>query len=185
MPFVEKLASSIKYPLTVKQEAFALLLAQGLSHIDAYIQAYGRDPKAENRDTFHKSAWSLSQETSVRLRVQELRAPVIRKVRKKIEYGLQRALEQCDVAWDLAYEAGDAKTLLKAVEMQAKLAKLLTEEINVNHRHGLLDDASTEVLLLMKKEAEVRRARQKLLPQAITIEGEIVSESPQGAHLKP
>jgi len=60
----------------------------------------------------------------------------------------------------LAYAQGDAKTLLKAVEMQAKLAKLLTEQIDVNHR-GLLDDTSTEVLLAMKRECEVRHEKRK------------------------
>ena len=66
-------------------------------------------------------------------------------------------------AWDLAYAQGDAKTLLKAVEMQARLSKLLSEQIDVNHSYGLLDDTSTEVLLAMKREFEVRREKRKKL----------------------
>ena len=99
--------------------------------------------------------------TDMRLRVQELRRPVIRKLRRKIEYGLLKALEQCRVAYDLSYEKGDACGILKAVEMQAKLAKLLSEESTVNHRFGVLDDATTETLLAIRKEVEVRREKQK------------------------
>ena len=41
------------------------------------------------------------------------------------------------------------------------VTKLLSDEINVTYRHGLLDDTSTEVLLAMKKEFEVRREKLK------------------------
>ena len=78
----------------------------------------------------------------------------------------------------LAYAQGDAKTLLKAVEMQAKLAKLLTEQIDVNHRYGLLDDTSTEVLLAMKREFEVRQEKRKRLQEIRVVNSETVSEAP-------
>ena len=156
-------------------------MSQGEAYATAYERPFTTD---DERRCAASDASTLLRETSIRLRVQELRAPVLRKVRRKIEYNTQRALEQCEVALDLATETGDAKTILKAVELQARLTKLLSEEINVNHRHGLLDDASTEVLLLMKKEAEVRRARQKLLASSIVIEGQIESADPQGAPLE-
>lgn len=55
--------------------------------------------------------------------------------------------------------------------MQAKLAKLLTEQIDVNHR-GLKDDTSTEVLLEMKKEIELRREKQKKLVEIRVVNSE-------------
>ena len=57
------------------------------------------------------------------------------------------------------------------MEMQAKLAKLLTEQIDVNHR-GLKDDTSTEVLLEMKKEIELRREKQKKLLEIRVVNSE-------------
>jgi predicted nucleotidyltransferase len=82
------------------------------------------------------------------------------------------------VAWDLAYAQDDAKTLLKAVEVQARLSKLLSEQIDVTHRHGLLDDTSTEVLLAMKREFEVRREKQKKLQEIRVVNSETVSATP-------
>ena len=73
---------------------------------------------------------------------------------------------------------GDAKTLLKAVEMQAKLAKLLTEQIDANHRSGLLDDTSTEVLLAMKREFEDRREKRNKLQGIRAVNPETVPGTP-------
>ena len=68
--------------------------------------------------------------------------------------------------------------MLKAIEMQAKLSKLLSEDVNITHRHGLLDDASTEVLLEMKKEIEVRREKQKKFLEFRVVNSETDSETP-------
>ena len=148
--------------LTGKHEKFCQLVAADSTYTDAYLEAFQKQP-GYDRKLAAEAGSRLMGETTVQLRVQELRRPVIRKFRRRLEYGLQKALEQCDVAWDLAYEQGDPKTLLKAVDMQARLAKLLTEQIDVTHRNGLLDDTSTEVLLEMKREIEVRQAKQKVL----------------------
>ena len=137
--------------LTGKREKFCQLVSADATYTDAYLEAYQK-PAGYDRKVAAEEGSRLMGETTVKLRVQELRRPVLRKFRRRLEYGLQKALEQCDVAWELAYAQGDAKTLLKAVEMQAQLSKLLSEDINVNHRYGVLDDASTEVLLAMKKE---------------------------------
>ena len=123
-------------------------------------------------------------ETTVKLRVQELRRPAIRKFQRKLEYGLNKAFEQCQVAYDLAYEKADAGGILKAVEMQAKLAKLLTDHIDVTHRRGVLDDTSTEMLLEMKMEIEVRRAKQKKLLESRVVNSETVSGTPHAPSLE-
>src|SRR5574341_388299 len=116
------------YQLTGQRERFAQLVAEGMRISAAYVAAFG-SPFAtdEERKAVYEMASHLAADTSIVLRVQELRKPVLRKIRRKIEYGLQKALEQCETAFDLAYAQGDAKALLKAVEMQSRLAKLLSE----------------------------------------------------------
>ena len=150
--------------LTGKREKFCQLVAADLIYTDAYLEAYQKPP-GYNRKLAAEAGSRLMADTDIVLRVQELRRPDIRKFRRKLEYSLNKALEQCQVAYDLAYEKGDVGGILKAVEMQAKLAKLLSDEINATHRHGLLDDADTELLLAMRKEIEVRREKQKKLTE--------------------
>jgi hypothetical protein len=163
--------------LTAKSEKFCQLVAAGVSQTDAYIEGYQK-PAGYDRKVAPEEGSCLMASTDMVLRMQELRRPVLRKLRRKIEYGMQRALEQCDVAWDLAYAQGDAKTLLKAVEMQAKLAKLLTEQIDANHRSGLLDDTSTEVLLAMKREFEDRREKRNKLQGIRAVNPETIPGTP-------
>jgi hypothetical protein len=57
-------------------------------------------------------------------------------------------------------------------------AKLLTDQIDVNLHHGLLDDVDTEVLLAMRKEFEVRHEKQKKLRELRVINSETVSCHP-------
>lgn len=165
------------HSLTGKREKFCQLVAADATYTDAYLEAFQKAPEYD-RKLAAEAGSRLMANTDMVLRVQELRRPVLWKFRRKLEYGLQKAFEQCDMAWDLAYAQGDAKTLLKAVEMQAKLAKLLTEPIDVNHRYGLLDDASTEVLLAMKREFEVRQEKRKRLQEIRVMNSEIVSCPP-------
>ena len=165
------------HSLTGKREKFCQLVAADATYTDAYLEAFQKPP-GYDRKLAAEAGSRLMASTDMVLRVQELRRPVLRKFRRKLEYGLQKALEQCDVAWDLAYAQGDAKTLLEAVEMQARLAKLLSDEFNVNHRHGLLDDADTEVLLSMRKEIEIRRAKQKKLVAIQVVNSKSISPSP-------
>lgn len=151
------------YALVGQRERFAQAMAEGMTGAEAYQLVFNPDLSTEAgvRDAKARML-QLCRDTRIVLRIQELKAPVLRKVRQKYEYSLQKALEQCQVAYDLAFEAGDSGGLLKAIEMQSKLAKLLSEEINVNHRYGVLDDASTETLLAMKATIEQRQAKTRL-----------------------
>ena len=166
------LTASSAYQLTGHREQFARLMAQSTPVVEAYCLAYEQTMTPENAQSIERQAKKLAGQTAVVLRIAELQKPVLRKIHRKIEYGLQQAFEQCQVAYDLAFEQGNVKGILAAIEMQAKLAKLLSEEINVTHRHGLLDETATEVLLAMKKEIEVRHAKGKQF--APVIEGELV-----------
>jgi phage terminase small subunit len=149
----------MNHPLTAKREKFCQLVVAGETYTDAYLKAYQK-PAGYNRKVAAEEGSRLAHDTDIVLRVQDLRRPVIRKVQKKLEYNLQMALEECETAHRLAYAQGDPKTMLKAVELRAKLVRLLgKKEINITHNHGLLDDTSTEVLLEMKREIENRRAK--------------------------
>lgn len=153
----------------MKREQFCRLMAQGdLDIIEAYCQAYGRQMGVSNRlDTIiENAAGRLHRDPAILLRIEQIKEPVARKHKKKLEYTLQRAFAQCDEAYNLARVTLDAKAMLKAIELQGKFAKLLAEQINVNHTVGVLDEASTEVLLEMKKQLEkkVKKDRKLLGP---------------------
>jgi len=148
----------MSHPLTAKREKFCQLVAAGETYTDAYLEAYQK-PAGYDRKVAAEEGSRLMAITDMVLRVQELRRPVIRKVQKKFEYTLQQAYEQCNEAWKLARTQGDAKSMLKAIELQGRFAKLLNVRVDVTHMHGLLDDTSTEVLLEMKREIENRRAK--------------------------
>jgi len=168
------------YRLTGNRERFAQLAAQGRDLIEAYCEAFGVEQRPDTIDAIRDRVRDLRNQTALVLRIADLRKPVLRKLQRKIEYNLQHALAQCEIAWDLAYEQADTKAMLKAVEMQARLSKLLSEEINVNHRHGVLDDTATEILLEMRREIEVRKERAKKLGAGIIVERTVVGPTPIG-----
>ena len=146
------------HPLVQRREAFARLMAQAVGAGDAYIEAYGKDPLTFDRGEASRGASRLLTDTDVQLRIQELQRPVIRKLRRTIEYNLQHSLEDAQTAYDLALLKGNPNAMLAAIELRAKLGKFLTE--TVEHRHGLLDDASTATLLEMRKHIEKQKKAQ-------------------------
>ena len=107
----------MSHPLTAKREKFCQLVAAGETYTDAYLEAYQK-PAGYDRKVAAEEGSRLMATTDMVLRVQELRRPVIRKVQKKFEYTLQQAYEQCNEAWKLARTQGDAKSMLKAIELQ-------------------------------------------------------------------
>jgi hypothetical protein len=156
------------HPLTARREKFCQLVVAGATYTDAYLEAYQK-PDGYDRKAASEEGSRLMAITDMVLRVQELRRPVIRKVQKKFEYTLNKALEQCQIAWDLAFAQANPQALLKAIELQGKFVKLMSEQVDVTHRHGLLDDASTETLLEMKKAFEDRRTKQEKLGAPIVV----------------
>ena len=144
----------MSHPLTAKREKFCQLVAAGTTYTDAYLEAYQK-PVGYDRKGAAVEGSRLMADTSVRLRVQELRRPVIRKVRRKFEYNLKKALGDAEDAYNLAYASGNPNTMLAAIELRAKLCRFLTE--HVEHRHGVLDDASTQTLLEMRQWIEHRK----------------------------
>lgn len=162
----------------LQREEFCRLLAFGhVTQLEAYCTAFAKTiGECLTKESAEQSACRMANDTDVILRIQELRKPLVRKLRRKFEYTLQKALEQCETAWALAYATGDAKSMLGAIKMQADLSKLLSQQIDVNHRYGLLDDADTETLLEMRRQIEVSQGKQKKLRQISATKVETVSE---------
>ncbi len=157
-------------PWRPKREEFCRNVAAGMSPLEAYQAAY----ECKEPITASSGSDRLMRDTDVKLRIHQLKQPVIRKLAKKIEYTLTTALEECETATKIAYINGDAKTILAAVKLKAELVKLLgPQDINVNHHFGLLDDATTDVLIAMRKAVEDRKAKERL---AITVEATEVKE---------
>jgi hypothetical protein len=144
------------HPLTAKREKFCQLVAAGATYTDAYLEAYQK-PAGHDRKLAAEEGSRLMAITDVVLRVQELRRPVIRKMQRKFEYTLQRALEQCNEMYEIAYAKGNPGAMGKAIELQSKLVKILGEQ--VEHRHSLLSDVATATLLEMKRQIEGRQTR--------------------------
>ena len=138
----------MSHPLTAKRETFCQLVAAGSTYTEAYLKAYQK-PVGYDRKGAAVEGSRLMAITDLALRVQELRRPVIRKVRRNFQYNLQNALEDSEDAYNIAYSKGNANTMLAAIELRAKLCMFLTEQ--TEHRHGILDDASTQTLLEMRR----------------------------------
>ena len=156
-------------PLSKKRETFCQLVAFGELPREAVRRAYfeedGRTPPPDS--ILSTMASDLMRDADVLIRVQELRRPILKKYAKQYDYTLQKALEQCQRAWDLAEAQADPRAMLKAVELQGKFAKLLTDQVNVTHRHGLLADSSTAALLAMKQAFEDRTRAKVASPKIV------------------
>lgn len=167
------------YQLTGNREQFAQLMAIGKSDIDAYSIAFVVEITPDTLPDIKEACRRLTRDTTILLRVQELKRPAIRKLERKVLFTQDKALEQCTVAWDLAYATQDVKGMLAATKLQAELCKLLVQQIDVKHTHEELDNASTEALLDMLKTVQVRQSKQKLLlEKAIKVEP-TESQTPQ------
>lgn len=182
-----------KHNYPAMREQFCRLMAQGdLDEIEAYCQAFGKeliltgtgavDKTNKLNRIIHNASARLMRDPNIILRVQQLKEPVAKKHRKKLEYTLQRAFEQCDEAYAIARATLDPKTMVKCIELQGQFAKLIHQTIDVNHRFGVLDEADTAVLLEMKKQLEHKMRKERKLLNAPAVEAEIVSEpaSPGG-----
>ena len=152
-------------PMSLKRERFASAVAYGAAPIDAYTEAYQKPAPSNALElkAYQQAAGQLMHDSDVRVRIMELRRPIQRKLAKKWEYKLDHAFDDLQKAWDLAYLDADAKALTKIVELKARLAKILSDEVNVHHTHGILDKETTEVLLAMQESIRRKKAGAKVI----------------------
>ena len=106
--------------LTAKQEQFCNNAASGVypSVSDCYRDAYG--PITSTEKTLNEKASRLMAMSKIRTRIEELRAPIV----KKLQYTYEGQLKKFDKAFDLAEETGNAGAMTGATDKQTKLLDL-------------------------------------------------------------
>lgn len=112
--------------LTPKQEAFAIAVASGMTQADAYRSAYNVKPETKPEVTQVKAS-QLMADGKIRVRVEELKKPIIEAAGITLESHLAR-LEH------LGKKAEDAESYTAAISAEVargKVAQLYTENINV------------------------------------------------------
>lgn len=124
--------------LTAKQDKFAQGIAKGLSQREAYRAAF--DCPTSSDKTIDQNASKLAQREDIQARVEQIRRPVVAKVR----YELEQAMVECDEAIALAKQEGQPGAMVSAVQLKAKLNGLLVEDRK--NRRTPLDDLSDDQL---------------------------------------
>ena len=140
--------------LTPKQERFCQAIVAGNNQSDAYREAYNSEKMGLN--TIYVHASQLMADDKVKIRVEELRAPVV----KEVQYDLKAAMGEANLALMMAQAQENPSVMVAAVALRSKLSGLLIEKPPV--AQSLLETASTEVLLAMLAEYERRIAARQL-----------------------
>lgn len=117
--------------LTQKQETFCLAIVSGMGPSEAYKKAYNAGNMKPA--TISVKASELLANGSITVRIEQLRAPVI----KKMQYGLEEAMLEAQEAYEVSKETQSGSAMVAAVTLRAKLNALLVERKEV--RHGPLD----------------------------------------------
>ena len=112
--------------LTPKQEAFCQAIVSGLSQADAYRSAY--DAKAMKAAVVQNKASLLMKKGEIRVRIENLRKPVV----EKLQYDLSQAMTEAAEAFTMAKKKENGGAMVAAVQLRAKLNGLLTERVQVD-----------------------------------------------------
>lgn len=142
--------------LTEPQEKFAQLLVQGKSQYEAYLEAY---PSSQTwkRNAVDSQASQLASDRKIIQRISTIRAPVI----KKLQYGLEEAMQEALRAYDLAASTEQVGAMVAAAQLRAKLQGLLVERKEV--KVTKLDDYDANEKTLMLESLKGELARRKAL----------------------
>lgn len=158
-------------------ERFAELMFGGMSIQDAYRETH--DCAAMSRSRIRVNAGYLGRHPEIVRRIAQLRQPVLNRARRKFEYTLDQAIEECDQAHLLAELQQSPDKMLKAVELKAKLMKLLVavSETRTSPLEGL---SSEELVGLLAFAKEMKRRE----AQTICVSGvNIVKDGERGVRL--
>lgn len=143
--------------LTAKQEKFCQAIVSGMNQSDAYRHAY--DASKTKPDVVNVKASQLMANGKVKVRVAELRKPVVAAVQAKAVYGLEQAMAEAAEAMEICRNKEQGGAMVSAVVLRSKLNGLLIERKEV--RTGPLDDLPVDQLLAMQQAIDaIRRARE-------------------------
>lgn len=128
--------------LTLKQEAFAQGLAEGLTNAEAYRRAYGADNMKAS--TVHSESCKQAQHPKVAARVHELLAE---KRRKNSMF----ADKASDRVWRNVWRLAEGENVPPAVQqsaiaLAAKMAGMLTDKVEIENKSA--DSKTLEAELL-------------------------------------
>lgn len=155
--------------LSSEHERFVHLLLIGTAERDAYHQVFGlKDGETLESATLRIRARTLAKNPLIVRRLHDLRVPVIREAQATFAFSLDLAMQKCEDAYTLAECTHEPGHMLKAVELQAKLTKLLDGD--KAPRATVLDSASTDELVRLLSELKARR------DVDVVIDAELVEE---------
>ena len=154
-------------------EHFAEMVVMGKSYVDAYEMSH--DTAAQSKGRRYSSAKSLAQHPEVVRRIAQLRKPIIDKAKRKFEYTLEQAMEECDQAHQLAELQAAPDKMMKAIELKAKLMRMLVTVSET--RTSPLDGVSTEELVELLRFAKEMKEREI---KTIAVGGGLVVEPERG-----
>ena len=138
--------------MTPKQEKFCHGIVAGMSQSDAYRAAY--DAEKMKPETVQRKACELMKDSKITARIAALRTPVV----QRLQYGLEQAMREAEEAFAVARARENGGAMVAAVQLRARLNGLLVEKREI--RTGPLDDASTEMLLEMRRQLELSAGSQ-------------------------
>jgi hypothetical protein len=116
--------------LSEKQEKFCQNIFSGMTQIDAYRDAY--DAENMKDDTVYKRACELMSDGKISGRVDELKAPVIQKLRDVSLITKEGQLERFDEMIALAITTDQVGAAINALKEQTKIMDLYPAQKNVN-----------------------------------------------------
>lgn len=135
--------------LSPQREKFAQCIVKGMSQSDAYRKAFPNSLKWKDK-TVHARASEMAADGMVKGRAQELRKPVVAKVR----YELEDAMSEADAARVLAMsDPKGAAAAVSAVQLKARLNGLMVED-RKNDRRPLSDIDDAELTTLIERAAK-------------------------------
>lgn len=121
--------------LTPKRESFAQAVASGMSQADAYRSAF--DASRMKPETVQSAASRLMADSKVSARVEEIRAPVVKKAQITLESHLER-LKQLS---EKAEQDGQFSAAISAEVSRGKASGLYTEKIDHSSSDGSMTPA--------------------------------------------
>jgi len=128
--------------LTVKQERFAQLLAEGLTNSEAYRQAY--DAAGMAPATIHNEAAKLASHNGVTKRLHEI-------LEEKRGRNSMSSLKAADRVWRNVWRLAEGESVPPSVQqaalaLAAKMAGMLTEQVKIENVSADSKSIEAEIL---------------------------------------
>ena len=154
--------------LTDQQEKFAQAIASGMSQSDAYRHAYPTCLTWPETAVWSKSS-QLARNELVVQRVAAIREPIVERVRERVVYNLQTAMDEAMDAFLVSKSARQGGSMVAAAQLRAKLNGLITDkkEIAVSQLGNMTPTEKEMVLVAAKAQLESLKRQVQLSDQSI------------------